>query len=131
MNILQMSLTQVMRRDELVSHLNRLRHPDGWFFNLMTHYRVVGDTTLVLIALDAGVPVGAMMVDVVGQIGVYVDKARRRQGIGTLLMRAAKKSWSPSMRCNWDDTVGQRFFVKLRREMDLIFTEVRPVEAAA
>lgn len=118
MHIRSMSLTTAKKSDEVMAHLHLLRHEHGWFKFLLESNIFNSDQILVLLALEGGRPVGVLYAHGL-RVGIFVEPARRRQGIGTLLMDEAHRLLGKDMSVVLDDEASTRFFASMHRDMRL------------
>lgn len=131
MDIRSMSLAAARRSDEIMAHLNRLRLENGWFGQMLRQKPgSIWDDTLIILASVGGMPVGVLMVDKDREVGIFVDPAHRRCGVGTLLLLDAYKQFGRGLLCDPFDCAGSCFFEKQRfrfglRIVKIVFPEER------
>jgi len=115
MNWVSGSLSHLIANEEYAAAARRLRHPHGWF-KLMHDFGTaggeMGQTTLIIFAMENGVAVGQMVIDKDKRAGIFVDPAHRRRGVGSLLIQHAFGLVGMGMSVCPDNYDGRRFFAQ-------------------
>lgn len=126
MNWVSGSLKHVISNEEFAAAARRLRHEHGWF-RFMHEFGCVGemgDSTLIIFAMENGVAVGQMVIDKDKRAGIFIDPACRRRGVGSLLLQHAFTMVGMGMSVCPDDYGSKRFFAQHELALGLIMRDV-------